>query len=157
MKKSILAAFILCLFWIGGQPAYACECVHTALTAWGELQASDAVFTGAVVGVREVQTPVKPGAYTLELEVKFEVERALKGVKDKEVVLRTSPGLGGDCGIGFKKGEKYLVYAYSHGGGWRTNSCTRTKPLEYAAADFKEMEEGVELKTEAGKIIESIP
>ncbi len=84
------------------------------------------------------------------------VERVMKGVKGKEVLLRTGVG-GGDCGIKFKEREKYLVYAYVRSGELRTNGCTRTKLLKHAVSDFKEIEEGVEVKAKGAETIKSLP
>ncbi|MCA1594745.1 MAG: hypothetical protein LC754_19380 [Acidobacteria bacterium] len=156
MKKLFSAVCFLAICMFGVQNASACECNPIAITAWGELQASDVVFTGQVVDVREIQIPFdNAGRYTIELEVKFRVKKNLKGIEGKEVVLRSNPGFGGDCGIRFKKGEKYLVYANQFNGRLQTSGCTRTKLMKHAAPDFKEIEEGVELKVEQGQIIKS--
>jgi hypothetical protein len=87
--------------------------------------------------------------FTLEYEARMRIRRVLKGVSGKEVVVGT-PGL-------FRKGDKYLVYARLHGGRLQSGPCSRTKLLKNAAGDFKEIEEGVEVKTEEGGIIRSLP
>jgi hypothetical protein len=53
-----------------------------------------------------------------------------------EVDVRTGSG-GGDCGVAFKTGERYVVYASRHAQGWlRTSTCTRTRIVSQAADDL---------------------
>ena len=148
MKKTILGVCLLGLFVMSAESSYACECVQRSITAWGELQAADAVFTGRIVSVRQVKVPVRDdGTFFYELEVRLKVGRVLKGIEGTEVTLRTGTGAGGDCGFRFKKGQKYLIYAYSSNKGLETDSCSRTKLLTQAAPDFKEIEAGIEIDT----------
>jgi hypothetical protein len=65
----------------------------------------------------------------------FRVERAWKGPPLSEFVIITGDG-GGDCGIPFELGKRYLVYAYDYGGFYYTGMCTRTTPLQYAKPDL---------------------
>ena len=45
---------------------------------------------------------------------------------------------GGDCGYGFRAGERYLVYAISRPGGlWLTSICSGTSPIEDAATALR--------------------
>ncbi len=81
--------------------------------------------------------------------MKFQVQKWWKGNLSNEVILvtdqtRTSDGTTsvGDCGLGFEKGEPYLIYAYGKEKGLGTDACTRTKKLKRAKADLKQLGEG---------------
>jgi hypothetical protein len=104
------------------------------------LGGSKVVFAGKVIA-------------RLEYGVRFKVERAWKGVSSDEVYIYTG-NLRNSCDSWFEKEESWLVYA------WNTqlyadeeanvpiavrlmaHGCHRTKHLENAAEDLKELGEG---------------
>jgi Icc-related predicted phosphoesterase len=102
------------------------------LTAKGALQHSTAVFVGEVTGEEKIGDIKKS---------KFKVEKYWKGANRKEVeifVYETarfqSP---------FKEGEKFLVYAMADDDGKLTVSrCSRSRALEQAEDDIKQLGEG---------------
>lgn len=102
------------------------------LTVKGALQHSTAVFVGEITG-EEKNGDIKT--------FKFEVEKYWKGAKKKEIeifVYQTaryqSP---------FKEGEKFLVYAVADEDGKLTVSrCSRSRALEHAEDDIKQLGEG---------------
>lgn len=69
--------------------------------------------------------------------VHFTVEAAYKGISSPEVQVKTGLG-GGDCGYPFRRGERYLVYAYvdPQTSQLTTSICTLTKPLAHAESDL---------------------
>jgi hypothetical protein len=70
------------------------------------------------------------------LEFTFAVERTWRGPASKTIRVVTGRG-GGDCGVPFERGKRYLVYGYkSAHGEWHTNICTRTRPADAAAEDL---------------------
>jgi hypothetical protein len=93
-----------------------------------ELKDADTVFLGTVLSIWP--TP------TLEKRVTLLVHKSWRGKGSEKVVVRTGLG-GGDCGFRFKRGEKYLVYAYVHEGRLSTHICSRTTNVVYAAFDLK--------------------
>jgi hypothetical protein len=103
-----------------------------AFSVKGALQRSTAVFVGKVTG-EEKNGDIKT--------FKFEVEKYWKGANRKEIeifVYQTaryqSP---------FKEGEKFLVYAMADDDGKLTVSrCSRSRALEYAGDDIKQLGEG---------------
>jgi hypothetical protein len=108
--------------------AIACDC------AWHgspreELQRKDAVFSGEVIS-RDFKTA----------KVEFKVEKVWKGLGAKRIALKY---IGSDCTYPFVVGKKYLVYAFGKEI-LETNTCTRTKELDKAADDLKELGEGKE-------------
>jgi hypothetical protein len=68
---------------------------------------------------------------------RFVVQDPWRGVKDKEVEVRTGYG-GGDCGYVFEFGKSYLIYSW--GGNaqpLRTGICSRTRSLATASEDVE--------------------
>jgi|SRR5688572_10592489 len=129
------------------------ECRTRALgTPREELKRSAAVFTGTVIGV----TKPRPDEYMeggrvvyedqLYVYVKFRVEKSWKGVGKGQLTItikaeREKYG----CGYDFKAGT-YLVYADGIGRGrakrlW-TGCCTRTRRVEEAGGDLRELGAG---------------
>jgi hypothetical protein len=69
----------------------------------------------------------------------FSVDQAFRGVNGPQISVMTGQG-GGDCGYGFKIGERYLVYAYRDGQGKEmlsTSICTRTRLIRNADEDLE--------------------
>ncbi|MCH8047450.1 MAG: hypothetical protein IID44_27465 [Planctomycetes bacterium] len=81
------------------------------------------------------------------ITVTFEVSTNYKGVKTKQVKVRTASS-GAACGYGFAKGNSYLVYCYSSDKGktLSTNLCTRTRSKKNATADIKAIGPGNAVK-----------
>ena len=87
------------------------------------VKAAVAVFVGVVEGVS--------GAPPESLVARFLVTKVYRGRVEQQTVVA------GYCGIAFKKGETYLVYAEAHAGGLMTTSLTRTRPLSDAPEDVR--------------------
>lgn len=113
---------------------------------------STAVFTGEVVSeeYRDVNTDSagqpKPAQ---ALVVKLKVTRWWKGDAREEVYLYTSVRKYPDGSSSvmaedfqFRKGESYLVYAFSRDGHLVTSGCSRTRKLAEAEEDLRELGEG---------------
>jgi hypothetical protein len=86
------------------------------------VNAAAAVFVGVVEGVSG-EHPVVFGS--------FLVTKVYRGRLERRAVVT------GYCGIAFKKGESYLVYAEAYAGRLMTTSLNRTRPLAAAAEDVK--------------------
>lgn len=96
------------------------------------LEISRAVFAGEVIG-EEKNGDVKT--------FKFKVEKYWKGedTKEIEVFVYQTPRYQSP----FKDGEKFLVYAMGDEDGKLTVSrCSRSRALEYAGDDIKQLGEG---------------
>ncbi|WIV17381.1 LPXTG cell wall anchor domain-containing protein [Paenibacillus polygoni] len=120
--------------------AYACSCVEP-ISVQDELSRSEAVFSGRVIEVKEERT----NGY-LSNTVLFEISEVWKGGSESQIIIRTGGG-GGDCGIQFKEGEDYLVYAksssmYGDREELVTIICDRTSVLAQAAEDLTILGEG---------------
>jgi len=107
LKKIILIFSFISILFVSSFSLEVSACSCTQLpSVEKELERSNAVFSGKVIGVREKRS-LNGNASKLVL---FEVTSTWKGVEQSQIMITTGLG-GGDCGIDFKEGEKYLVYA----------------------------------------------
>lgn len=155
ISSLILAAFVLCCLT---DVAQGCTCVSGSVRC-AVSQGETAVFVGVVTSVTidEVETLIGEKKYSHQYRVaQFTIEESLRGSDQKSVAVATGMG-GGDCGYGFKTGERYLVY-----GNWNkvpttagempitvlssglavtapltTSICSRTRPLADATDDIE--------------------
>jgi hypothetical protein len=99
------------------------------------LEAATAVFSGKVVEIKPGDQPFAPR------QVTFTVDRSFKGIDGGRVVVTTAAD-GAMCGFAFQQGKSYLVYCYGDKKSLSTNICTRTKSMETAVEDLKDLGEG---------------
>ena len=115
---------------------YACSCAGVRPPCEAYWEAS-AVFVGVVTGDSSIT--VKDGQYQFQNRlVSFAVEEAFRGVQGAAAEVITGWG-GGDCGFGFKRGERYLVYTYTNlqDNKLYTSICHRTRALSEAGEDLQ--------------------
>lgn len=117
------------------QVAHACSCVNIG-TPRQELKKAKAVFVGEVI---EIYSGSHDEDYPAI--VKLKVESYWKGIKATDTIEVLSDLGTNLCGIVPLKG-KYVVYAYRRGENLVTHGCTRTKKVEDAAEDLRELGEG---------------
>jgi hypothetical protein len=108
------------------QRALACDCARPG-SPREELRRVDAVFSG------EVSSVSREG-------IEFKVEKFWKGPRTKKISIRYEQS--GSTYV-FVVGKKYLVYAFGKEI-LETSICTRTKELDKASDDLKELGEGKE-------------
>jgi hypothetical protein len=106
------------------------RCLNGPKSIKGVLENSNAVFSGEVV---EIRSGVN------FLQARFRVERSWKGVEAEQVYVFTENTAESPH---YRVGEKYLVFAGSRDGKLFTGNCSRTKRLEYADEDLKQLGEG---------------
>src|SRR5260370_347920 len=141
MRRALyLLAITLFMAMLTTESVLGCSCMSggTPCHAFG---GASAVFVGTAITVKTAER--NPATKPSEVDwtprtFKFSVEQAYLGVEGAEVEVATGMG-GGDCGYGFKLGERYLVYAYRSGDNNRlaTGICTRTKPYAMANEDLE--------------------
>ena len=107
---------------LGATQALACSCVppspdHKAI------EDAAAVFTGTMVEADVAKIGLSPGKWT------FEVDTVYKGrtVSERQVVHSHTQSAA--CGIVFKEGKRYAVFAHEQKGGLGTNLCMNTRLL----------------------------
>lgn len=106
--------------------AFACSCApHAPLEK--AVEQSDAVFTGTVTASEPptggaVQSSAEPITYT------FAVDRVVAGDVGSEVEVTTA-AMEVSCGIEFREGTRYVVFATGSDHNLETNLCTRTEQV----------------------------
>jgi hypothetical protein len=138
--KYILFAAIL-FFPISTIGAYDCTCarVRPPCEQYGS---ASAVFIGVVIGdsfVDDQASYGQDGEYQFQKRsVSFAVEETFLGPQRTSAEVITGME-GGDCGVGFKRGERYLVYTYTNHRDNKlyTNVCMRTRALSQASEDLQ--------------------
>jgi hypothetical protein len=106
------------------------RCLIEPKSIKGALKNSTAVFSGEVL---EIRSGVN------FLQARFRVERSWKGVEAEQVSVLTENTAESPH---YRVGEKYLVFAGIRDGKLFTGNCSRTKRLEYAEEDLKQLGEG---------------
>ena len=138
--SALFILFSLLWCWSSAPPvAEACSCVQPGTPA-EHLERADAVFSGTVRDVKQ-----NAMGYITK-RVLFDVDATWKGIDDTQVVILTGGG-GGDCGIDFKEGKRYVVYANHskmYGDEERLTSilCDRTATTASAGEDLEYLGEG---------------
>jgi hypothetical protein len=124
---------------VGVPQARACSCVPPPTPC-------DALQSGAVIFVG-TPTAATPGRSTVAgqlIRFHFSVDDRIAGDVAGAVDVETPPD-GAACGVEFRVGAKYLVYAEKTPDGLVTSFCTRTAPLAFRQDDltlFKETSAG---------------
>ena len=106
------------------------RCLIEPKSIKGALKNSAAVFSGEVL---EIRSGVN------FLQARFRVEHSWKGVEAEQVSVLTENTAESPH---YRVGEKYLVFAGIRAGKLFTGDCSRTKRLEYAEEDLKQLGEG---------------
>lgn len=144
LRRALAVMMVAIAFAACADVAMACSCGAIGAPE-KEFKDSSLVFVGRVVSIEQSSTRPAFVQWILDLlsisrplptkrdrEVEFEAHQAWKGVKTADVTLSTSFGY---CGIDFKAGEDYLVYA-TGSAMLVTSQCLRTRPIAAAAEDF---------------------
>lgn len=118
MKRSILVFIVVsATLTLPSQPSWACSCVQSTPN---ELAAgADVIFTGTAT-----DPDSQEGVHTYWTS--FDVEVAYKGTLGPTAAVETVGDSAGDCGIVFKEGELYTVFARAQDDGLDTNICMGT-------------------------------
>jgi hypothetical protein len=128
------ASILLLLMLLTARVADACQCDAIGPPCQNFFEVH-AVFAGTVRSVMPV--PRVPTAME-NVRVEFEDTIAFRGVEGPtQTVMTSAPGVGA-CAYPFKRGERYVVYAYrtKPGEPLSTTICSRTRPIADAAEDL---------------------
>ncbi len=115
---------------------YACVCAGNRPPCEAYWEAS-AVFAGIVTNSSLISVKEGDQQYQ-QMLVSFAIEEAFRGLQGTTAEVITGIW-GGDCGFGFKRGERYLVYTYSNPQDNKlyTSICQRTRALSEAGEDLQ--------------------
>jgi len=107
-------------------PAFACSCASS--TPEEALTRSDAVFSGKVIARHDPKAGARLRSTADPIVWTFAVDRVFKGkVATQQKVI--SPASDASCGIAFKLGTRYQVYARRSGKNLTTFLCSGTRQL----------------------------
>ncbi|MBP7375404.1 MAG: hypothetical protein KA956_02880 [Pyrinomonadaceae bacterium] len=140
MKKySLIALFVLAVFFGSSQIASACSCVVPPPGETLKSQVSKskvdatAIFVGTVVSIRFSDDKIND--VPVKRIAKFKVERSWKG-PSAEFVEVESANVCCLCGIAFSEGQRYIVYSNSPDPvSLSASSCSRTSAIERKSDD----------------------
>jgi len=133
-RKLLLATLFLVLSQALAAEAHACSCVEYGTPPCAAYWRADAVFTGVVTDFRKPSDASQTSLPTALLH--FIVEDRFRNINAPEVEVETLHGT--SCDMEFKKGERWLVYAYRNSATGRLaiSPCTRTTRVPGAAEDL---------------------
>jgi hypothetical protein len=120
------------LLTIEGVSTYGCSCSRLGPSKCGTWDKEAVVFVGTVVGVENPATERRDDQ-TGESRYQFHVDEVLSGINGHEIEVYSGRG-GGDCSVHFQKGKQYLVFPSNSGTKLWANTCSDTRPIEFAAA-----------------------
>jgi hypothetical protein len=112
IKTVSIIAFVLVLILLAGENALACKCSNPP-SVGQSFEQSAAIFYGTVESVESSDK---------EMLAVFSVEKSWKGADKDRVTVRTDTT---SCGIDFKKGESYYLFAERDGDIFYTVPCRR--------------------------------
>jgi putative component of toxin-antitoxin plasmid stabilization module len=111
----------------------ACDCADVSPDL--KFRHADAVFMGKAIARKDLKAGAKLRSGIDPIAWTFDVERVFKGnVAKQQSVL--SAAMGASCGIQFKVGDRYQVYAKRQGNTLSTHLCSGTKPLSVDIRDL---------------------
>ncbi len=132
MKKSLLIILSVTLLLLFQTDAFACRCGKP--TVEKSFEKATVIFSGEVIKLDEFRATLK-------------VKKVWKGIPKEEIIMltgttKTPEGYykSSSCDYGYVLGEKYLIYAFGSEDELKTDDCSRSKSLEYAEEDIKELE-----------------
>jgi hypothetical protein len=72
----------------------------------------------------------------------FRVEKVWKGAVPTQVDVRSAPPTdgGGSCGLSWRKGDEWVVYAYEYGSVLYSTSCNRSRSGESVSQEVHELD-----------------
>lgn len=133
-RRLLAAVILLVAAHASAAEARACSCVESVTPPCAAYWRADAVFTGVVNDIRKL--PGRPSDPLPKALLHFVVEDKYRNVSAAELEVETLSGTSRDTE--FKKGERWLVYAFKDPSTGRlaVSPCTRTTRLEHADEDL---------------------
>jgi hypothetical protein len=120
MRTLIVGSLVGALVVGWASPCWACSCVM--LTPREQAANADVIFTGRVL---EAEDPFHHSGP--RVQASLSVEQIYKGSVEAESVVETLRGGSAACGVGFRAGDRYTVFAFvNERGRLETNLCSGT-------------------------------
>lgn len=136
----ILAGLLSITTPMSAQAQDCCAQIPAPCTAYWN---AAAMFVGRVEAINRIGTI---------RTVSFVVREGFRGVTSSTIDVATGPA-GARCGLSFKVGHEYVVYAdRPDGSGLTTSRCSRTRDIENAAADLSHARDVKEGRASSGHV-----
>lgn len=137
MRRELICGLLL--FGLGWTRARACSCI--VAPGCGSLAHASSMVLGTVESVRVVDQRSSPEAFPGRRRVfSVKVVEDFRGLSKPGDEIEVETGLGGgDCGYGFRLGERYLIDVYAHDGRLSTGICSKTAPEAAAGLILREL------------------
>lgn len=132
---AVVAVAVVAALVVGAGRATACSCERPSAPEEA-MAAADMVFVGTVVDVGEV-VHGDPALGPSLRRIRLEVSEVFKGPVPAQVDVHTPDGGEAACGYDFEVGRAELVYASRWDGPMTASFCSRTAPVQHAAADLE--------------------
>jgi hypothetical protein len=127
-KLALVSCVVLSGLVLVPQTPQALACSCATLSSKMKLRHADAVFRGRAIAQRDLKAGAKQRSSADPISWTFAVERVLKGRVSRRQKVQ-SPSSEASCGVQFKVGDRYQVYAKRTRGVLSTHLCSGTKPL----------------------------
>ena len=128
--------------------AYACSCMQP-LSPDEEVSKYDAVFSGKVINVSEVNLNDPILSSSEPMLVTLDIDKVWKGDKKETIIVKTAL-TSASCGFPFVENQEYIVYAAAYNDETlEVNSCSRTSLLSDAIEDLQELNHGFSIELES--------
>ena len=118
MRRTAIGLLVAAAVLLPASPCLACSCVP--VTAAEAFDRAEVVFTG--LAAEDTTASFSAG----DVEVRFVIEEVHKGRPLGPTASVFGSNQGSACGIHFRQGTRYTVYAFEDSGGLETNSCSGT-------------------------------
>lgn len=116
----VLLLFVIILF-ISSQAA-ACSCEYYKSMDLRQYNGYGLIYKGKVISVIEKREE-------WEKIVKFSIKKLYKGQTERDTVTLTTGLDGASCGLNFKEGQIWVIFASASKGNYYTGLCSRSKLL----------------------------
>ncbi len=106
------------------------EWCAAALVFEGVPYAADTTFAHAAI-------PPDGRDVLRHVQVRFTVDRVLKGDAPKDVIIRTATHRD-NCAYRFIMGQRYMVFAHTDDGALETDQCSHTRALDTISPEYRD-------------------
>ncbi len=169
MKKHMLlmVSFLILSYFASG-----CSCAYQKVDVQKIMQ-HDLVFEGKIIEKEEVsntagknETPSGPLRSMGYFKYTFAVKKLINGDQNQKQIIVYSASTGAACGVNYKLGDEYYLFAYKYQGAFHTGLCSQnvkkdkaTKPLKKLMCSYRKSKKLKEWKdienklTASGKVV----
>lgn len=120
--KTLNILLLLVVFLFISSKVAACSCEHYNGLDLRQYNGYDLIYKGEVLGVIEKREK-------WEKVIKFSIKKVYKGKTETDTVSLKTGLDEASCGLNFKEGQTWMIFASDNKGNYYTGLCTRSKLL----------------------------